>query len=54
MNGRVAVEQHGTIRLRGKKLPVSTFRVTEILDPFRDEMLAENRRIIESIATEAA
>jgi adenylate cyclase len=54
LDGRVAVEQHGTIRLRGKKLPVSTFRVTEILDPFREEMLAENRRIIEAIATEAA
>ncbi len=51
---RIRTAQHGTIRLRGKRVPVATYRVTEVNDPFREEMLAENRRIIESLESEAA
>lgn len=51
---RIETEAHGTIRLRGKREPVTTYRVVEVADPFRDEMLAENRRIVEQLESEAA
>ncbi len=52
--GRIMTETKGTIRLRGKEHPVAILRVTDVDDPFRAEMLAENRRILESLTSEAA
>ncbi|WP_303902018.1 adenylate/guanylate cyclase domain-containing protein [Thiohalomonas denitrificans] len=52
--GRILAEKKSTISLRGKEHPVAILRVTGINDPFREEMLAENRRILEALASEAA
>lgn len=52
--GRLKAVPHGTIRLRGKKQPVATLKVVDIVDPFREEMVAEKRRILASLTSEAA
>jgi adenylate cyclase len=51
---RIATAHHGKIKLRGKKNPVSIYQIIDILDPFREKMLEEIARIIESIEIEAA
>lgn len=52
--GRVTAERNGTIRLRGKAEPVATFFLNGIDDPFREEMLEENRRLAAMVRPEAA
>lgn len=54
MQGRIKTEDHGTIKLRGKKEPVSLFVVDEIDDDFREEMMQEIRKILVRSATVAA
>lgn len=54
LNKRVITREHGTIKLRGKKEPVSLFIVEEIEDAFREEMMQEIRRILVRSATVAA
>jgi adenylate cyclase len=54
LHKRVTTREHGTIKLRGKKEPVSLFIVEEIEDTFREEMVQEIRRILVRSATVAA
>jgi adenylate cyclase len=54
LHQRITTREHGTIKLRGKKEPVSLFIVEEIKDAFREEMMQEIRRILVRSATVAA
>ncbi|MCW8919067.1 MAG: HAMP domain-containing protein [Gammaproteobacteria bacterium] len=54
LHKRIATHEHGTIKLRGKKEPVSLFIIDEIRDPFREEMMQEIRRILVRSTTVAA
>ncbi len=54
LNKRITTRDHGTIKLRGKKEPVSLFTVKEIDDSFREEMMQEIRKILIRSTTAAA
>lgn len=54
MAQRISCSQQGTIKLRGKKDPVTLFAVREIEDDFREEMMQEIRKILVRSATVAA
>jgi adenylate cyclase len=54
LNKRITTSYHGTIKLRGKKEPVSLLIVNEIKDAFREEMMQEIRKILVRSATVAA
>jgi adenylate cyclase len=54
LQNRIRTRQQHTIKLRGKKDPVSLFIVDEIEDSFREEMLQEIRKILVRSATVAA
>jgi adenylate cyclase len=51
---RIATSEHGTIKLRGRKEPVSLYTVMEIEDAFREEIMQEIRKILIRSATVAA
>ncbi len=54
LSHRIATRQHGKIKLRGKKDPVSLHVVADISDSFREEMMQEIRKILVRSATDAA
>lgn len=51
---RISTSEHGTIKLRGKKEPVSLYTLSEIEDSFREEIMQEIRKILVRSATVAA
>ena len=54
LRDRILARQYGAMKLRGKRDPVTTYKILDILDPFKSRMVAEVGRIIEKLEIDEA